>query len=197
MDGTTPYPPIMGYPHDLCHSGKLSEQTCGIVGNGNWDRDAYFRVNYGWDHAAWMSNTGLPADAARYDVYLWEIDNPNVAGKGIGVAQPIPGSPGQAAFSYPATGVAGIGQNSTQPDRRTIAVAVLNCNALNAHGKTRDVPVPSWLKVFLVEPAIKRGSGTDLYTDTKDIYVEFIEKSKAQDDDFSEVVRRDVPYLIK
>jgi Flp pilus assembly protein TadG len=197
MDGTTPYPPIMGYPHDLCHSGKLSEQTCGIVGNGNWDRDAYFRVNYGWDHAAWMSNTGLPADAARYDVYLWEIDNPNVAGKGIGVAQPIPGSPGQAAFSYPATGVAGIGQNSTQPDRRTIAVAVLNCNALNAHGKTRDVPVPSWLKVFLVEPAIKRGSGTDLYTDTKDIYVEFVEKSKAQDDDFSEVVRRDVPYLIK
>jgi hypothetical protein len=74
---------------------------------------------------------------------------------------------------------------------------VLNCRALNAHGKTVNVPVPSWLKVFLVEPAIKRGSGSDLYADTKDIYVEFIEKSKAQDDQFSEVVRRDVPYLIK
>ena len=64
-------------------------------------------------------------------------------------------------------------------------------------GKTTNVGVAAWLKVFLVEPAIKRGSGSDLYADTKDIYIEFIEKSQAQDDDFSEVVRRDVPYLIK
>jgi Flp pilus assembly protein TadG len=188
-------PKIMGYPHDLCHSGLLSEQTCGIVGDANWDRDAYFRVNYGWDHATWMSQTGLPANAARYDVYQWEISHQNVGGKGIAVPQSV-GS--QEAFSTPASGNgAGVPASITQPDRRTIAVAVLDCIAVNAHGKTSDVPVPSWLKVFLVEPAVNRGSGSTLYTDQKDIYVEFIEKSKSQDDQFSEVVRRDVPYLLK
>jgi hypothetical protein len=74
---------------------------------------------------------------------------------------------------------------------------VLNCQALNAHGKTTNVPVPSWLKVFLTEPAVKRGTGSDLYTDQKDIYVEFIEKTKASEDAFASVVRRDVPYLVK
>ncbi|WP_155265347.1 pilus assembly protein TadG-related protein [Sphingomonas segetis] len=189
-------PAIMGYPHDLCHSSLQSRYTCGIVGSGTWDRDAYFRVNYGWTHDQWVANTGLPTNAARYDVYKWELAHPNGTGtKGIDFPQPVAS---QAAFSHPASGNgAGVGESASQPDRRTIAVAVLNCRALNAHGKTVDVPVPSWLKVFLVEPAIKRGSGSNLYSDTKDIYVEFIEKSKAQDDQFSEVVRRDVPYLIK
>jgi hypothetical protein len=193
---TGSYPSIMGYPHDFCHSGRQSQYTCGIVGNGDWDRDAYFKVNYNWDHDQWVANTGLAEDAARYDVYKWEIAHPNGSGTmGINYPQAV-GS--QAAFSYPASGNgAGVGESSSQPDRRVIAVAVLNCRALTIHGKTENVPVPSWLKVFLVEPAIKRGSGSDLYTDTKDIYVEFIEKSKAQDDQFSEVVRRDVPYLIK
>jgi hypothetical protein len=64
-------------------------------------------------------------------------------------------------------------------------------------GKTTNVPVPAWLKVFLVEPAFKRGTGSDLYADTKDIYVEFVEKTVAQSNAFNQVVRRDVPYLIK
>jgi Flp pilus assembly protein TadG len=189
-------PKIMGYPHDLCQSSLQSRYTCGIVGDGNWDRDAYFRVNYGWDHTTWMAQTGLSATAARYDVYQWEIAHPNGSGTmGINFRQVIPS--GDAAYSIPATGVAGVPESASQPDRRTIAVAVLNCQALNAHGKTSNVPVPAWLKVFLVEPAIKRGTGSDLYTDTKDIYVEYIEKSKSQDDEFSEVVRRDVPYLVQ
>jgi Flp pilus assembly protein TadG len=190
-------PLIMGYPHDICHSGVIAKQTCGIVGTATWDRDAYFRVNYHWDHTQWMANTGLPANAARYDVYKWELANPNGSGaKGINFPQQA-GS--QDAFARPSTGVAGVAEGASQPDRRTIAVAVLDCYALNAHGKTTNVPVPSWLKVFLTEPAIKRGTGSNstLYTDTKDIYVEYIEKSKSQDDQFSEVVRRDVPYLIK
>jgi Flp pilus assembly protein TadG len=190
-------PSIMGFPHDLCQSGLQSQYTCGIVGDGVWDIDAFFRVNYGWSHATWMANTSLPATAGRYDVYKWEIAHPG--GNGTpGINQPqVVGT--QAAFgnSTQATGDAPADESTSQPDRRTIAVAVLDCNALTVHGKTTNVPVPSWLKVFLVEPAANRGSGSNLYTDQKDIYVEYIEKSKSQDDEFSEVVRRDVPYLVK
>jgi hypothetical protein len=128
-------------------------------------------------------------------VYQWEIANKNGTGtSGINFMQTA-GT--RAAFSIPATGRPGVAQGTSQPDRRTIAVAVLNCRALNAKGKTTDAPVPAWLKVFLTEPAVKRGTGSDLYSDTKDIYVEFIEKTVAQSDDFNQVVRRDVPYLIK
>lgn len=190
-------PAIMGYPHDLCHSGRQSQHTCAVQGNAEWDRNAYFRVNYGQTEAQWramlgVSNTATPS---RFDVYKWEILNKNGSGtKGINFPQAA-GS--QTAFSFPATGRTGVDEGPSQPDRRTIAVAVLNCRALAVKGKTTNVPVPSWLKVFLVEPAIKRGSGSDLYADTKDIYVEVVEKSTASSDDFEEVVRRDTPRLIK
>jgi Flp pilus assembly protein TadG len=202
LDGTAD-PEIMGYPHDICHTGVQSKQTCGIKGSAVWDVNAYFRVNYGMNEAGWRSAMGAPYSTttqipARYDVYQWELSHTNVAGKGIGVYQTVSTPANNAAFSFPASGNgAGVGVSASQPDRRTIAVAVLNCQALNAHGKTTNVPVPTWLKVFLTEPAIKRGTGSDLYTDQKDIYVEFIEKTKASEDAFASVVRRDVPYLIK
>ena len=196
-------PQIMGYPHDICHSGLQSKQTCGVKGSAVWDVNAYFRVNYGMDETAWRAALGAPYPGstqipARYDVYIWELSHSNVGGKGIGIYQPLPSPSKDAAFSFPASGNgAGVPASISQPDRRTISVAVLNCQALNVHGKTTNVPVPAWLKVFLTEPAIKRGSGSDLYTDQKDIYVEFIQKTDASADAFATVVRRDVPYLVK
>lgn len=197
-------PPIMGYPHDLCHSGLLSKQTCGIKGSGVWDVNAYFRVNYHMDETSWRAAMGAPYTSttqipARYDVYQWELAHTNQGGYGISVYQPIASSnPAQAAFSFAASGNGGgVGASSTQPDRRVIAAAVLDCQALNAHGKTTNVPVPTWIKVFLTEPAMKRGSGSTLYTGDKDVYVEFIEKTKQSEDQFASVVRRDVPYLVK
>ena len=190
-------PSMMGYPHDICHSSLQSRHTCGIAGSAVWDVNAYFRVNYGLNEAGWRAllakPTGIPA---RYDVYQWEIANPNGTGtKGLNFPQNVAAK--ATGFSRPATGRTGVAEGGSQPDRRTIAAAVLNCRALNVNGKTTNVPVPTWLKLFLVEPAIKRGTGSDLYSDTKDIYVEFVEKSQAQNNNFEEVVRRDVPYLIK
>ena len=201
-------PLIMGYPHDLCHSGLRSQHTCDIKGSAAWDVNAYFRVNYGipetglngWRALMGTSAPASPAIPARFDVYKWEIANKNGTGtKGINFSQVTSGN--NRAHSIPATGTAGVAESSSppysQPDRRTIAVAVLNCRALDVKGKTVNVPVPAWLKVFLVEPALNRGSGTTLYTDQKDIYVEFVEKTVAQSDDFTEVIRRDAPILIK
>ena len=198
-------PAIMGYPHDVCHSSLRSRHTCDIKGSAVWDVNAYFRVNYGLDEDGWRDLEDLPNTAAgkipsRYDVYKWEITNKDGTGtRGINFSQVSSGS--LRAHSIPATGVAGVAESTappySQPDRRVIAAAVLNCRALDVKGKTVNVPVPAWLKVFLVEPAVNRGTGSDLYTDQKDIYVEFIEKTVAKSDSFNEVVRRDVPYLIK
>jgi hypothetical protein len=75
---------------------------------------------------------------------------------------------------------------------------VINCRALNVHGKTDGIPVPTWLEVFLVEPALNRGQGSNIYTDQKDIYVEAIgETSASGNNTAGQVVRRDVPYLIR
>ncbi len=198
-DGTKD-PQIMGYPHDICQSGKRGTQSaCAIAGDGVWDINAYFRVNYGLNETGWRALLGVGSTAyvSRYDVYKWEITNPNGTGtKGKNFPQSATGG---YAFSYPANGYTGVAEGPGQADRRTIAAAVLNCRALNLHGKSTNVPVPTWIKLFLVEPTLKRGSGNsaNLYSEDKEVYVEFVEKSKAQDNTFEQVVRRDVPVLLK
>jgi Flp pilus assembly protein TadG len=184
-------PAIMGYPKDLCHAVRKQANTCGITGNGDWDRDAFFRVNYGWDHSTWMAQTGLSATATRFQVYKWEEANPNLGSKGISFPQIISSS--EAAFSIPATGH----QSTGTPDRRRISIAVLNCRALNAGGKT-TAPVATWLDSFLVEPAWQRGPNApaQIFTDQKDVYVEVIGATHVGSGN-AQTVRRDVPYLLK
>ena len=207
-DGTQD-PSNMGYPRDLCHMWERDSQTCGgasgvhIRGNGNWDRDAYFRVNYGWDRTAWTSAVATTPKAittttpTRWQVYQWELAHAGepIGGQTILAPKIISGT--EAAFSQPATGRTGVGASSTQADRRRISVAVLNCIALNAHGKTTNVPVPTWMDVFLVEPAMNRGQGQNVYTDQKDVYVEMIGVTTAGGGGAGQVVRRDVPYLVR
>ena len=198
------YPTIMGYPPDECHMSP-SSGSCGITGDGNWDRNAYFRVNYGWDSSTWQTQTGLSPTvantasnyASRYNVYKWERANPTVGGKGIGVPQQD-GSGNNYAFGEPATGHTGVSPTTSQADRRVIAVAVLNCQALQAKGKTTDVPVATWMDVFLVQPALTRKTGNQVIFSDKNIYVEEIGTTTASASDITaQVVRRDKPYLIK
>lgn len=184
----------MGYPKDLCHAVKKVSNTCGISGDGNWDRDAYFRINYGWDHATWTGKPGLSANVSRFDVYRWEINNPsNGTSPAKGIAIPISAAAKETAFSQAATGRPSI----TTPDRRRIAIAVLNCRALQAKGKETG-PVATWLDSFLVEPAFQRGPNkpAEIFTDQKEVYVEVIGATTVGSQN-SPIVRRDVPYLIR
>jgi Flp pilus assembly protein TadG len=192
------YPDIMGYPRDMCQAVTQSAQTCTIMGDGNWDRNAYFKVNYGWtNQAAWTAGTGLGATATRYQVYQWEDAHPSVtvsgANKGVGDPQVLSGN--KAAFGRPAAGIAGIPLSPT--DRRRISIAVVNCIAINLHGKTTNVPVPKWLDVFLVEPAFQRGSGANTFTDQKEVYVEVIGPTGADSANTAQVVQKSVPYLVE
>lgn len=193
---TSGYPDVMGYPRDYCHAVKQSTQTCGTLGTGSWDRDAFFKVNYNWNHATWMSQTGLPANVSRYKVYEWENAHTNVGGKGIAVSQT---ASGKTAYSYPVCRGAGITPGPTQPDRRRISVAVINCNALGLHGHATNVAVLKWIDVFLVEPSFNRGSGANKFTEDKEIYAEIIGESTAgtAGSTVGQVVRHDVPYLIE
>lgn len=197
---TSGYPDVMGYPRDYCHAVKESAQTCGVVGTGSWDRDAFFRVNYGWNsQTTWTSNTGLPPGAKRYDVYKWELAHPSVGSSpahGIGVPQPV-GS--KNAYGNPVCRTPGISPDLTTPDRRRMSVAVLNCAALGLHGHATNQPVLKWVDVFLVEPAFSRGSGSNKFTEDNEVYVEVIGESTSGTAGLTvgQIVRRDAPYLIE
>jgi len=195
------YPDMMGYPRDYCHAIKQGDQTCGNIGSGGWDRDAYFRVNYGWnDQATWTSNTGLSSTATRYEVYRWELDHPSVStssgSRGIGVTQTVGG---KTAHGTPICSSPGITPSANVVDRRRISVAVINCEALGLNGSETGVTVNKWIDVFLVEPSIDRGTGTNKFTERKEVYVEVIGEtaSGTAGSTAGQVVRRDVPYLIE
>lgn len=196
-DGNT-YPEVMGYPRDLCHAWSLTgDCSGGIIGNGVWDIDAYFMVNYGWDHAKWIDETSLDPAAGRvtrYDIYQWELDNPTVLGS-LDTQKTVSG--GYVSYSSPVCRPSLEPNPPTTVDRRRISVAVVNCKAQKLKGHETNVQVRKWLDVFLVEPALARGNGPSQRSTNGDIYVEVIGVTGSGGGADNTVTRRDVPYLIR
>jgi hypothetical protein len=153
----------------VCHAVSVTG-SCpgGIIGDGEWDRDAFFRVNYGWNNSTWKASTGLSANATRYEVYQWELNNPTVADMQQNV------SANRNGYSYPVCRPPGITPGGTTPDRRVMTVAVINCKAEGVQGRKSGVEVHEWMDVFLVEPAFPRSTNSDTRTTNGDIYVEVI-----------------------
>ena len=215
---TTTTPGAMGHPRDMCHAVSI-DGSCsgGRIGNSAWDRDAYFRVNYrrsggtywtgGSGAGSWQANTGLSASATRYQVYNWEIAHRYALTSqiidGVKVLDPNPaGATGSTTVAYglsvcsPTQGYGpGFVPGGTVPDRRRISAAVINCTANNVHGNSTNVPVEKWIEIFLVEPSLDRASGR---TNKGDVYVELIGETQAgAGATAGQVIRRDVPYLVK
>ena len=192
-------PDIMGFPRDMCHAVSL-DGMCGpggtpsVIGDGVWDRDAYFRVNYSWDHSTWMAQTSLPADTTRYDVYKWEMDHPTQVAAALAAQQPVGTKNG---YNYPVCRPPGVTPGPTTPDRRRISVAVINCQARGVNGRRNDVGVLEWMDVFLVEPAYTRGTGPTARTTNGDIYVEVVGPTNSVSEGNFQVVKKAVPYLIE
>ncbi len=207
---TTITPASMGFPRDMCHAvaSSTTGYCSGPFGDGLWDRDAYFRTHYRrgdgtrWNSANWKTNTGLTASATRYQVYQWEIEHRGQSIDGVTILGPNPaGASGPTLVSYGTSicsSVEGYGTGTvpddTTPDRRRITVAVVNCQAANVHGNSTNVPVRRWIDAFLVQPSMNRSR-----TSAGDIYVEIIgvTQSGAAGETAGQVVRRDVPYLIR
>jgi Flp pilus assembly protein TadG len=194
----------MGYPEDKCHSFKADGTgTCtgGRIGDGDWDRYAYFRsnpLNYPTVTSPTAMNSFLTTNfgtttPTRYQVYLWEMANSTDRLK----PEVAPG--GRSTYSRPsdlAGEPGGVSPSSTQIDRRVLAVAVINCAAEHVGGHTVDVNVKKWIEMFLVQPSVPRTVGTR--TDNADVYVEVIGLTQnATDEGAVQLVKKSVPYLIE
>lgn len=197
-------PAAMGHPRDMCHSvdPSVAGACTGPIGNGSWDRDAYFRTNYvradgtRWSSADWQTNTGLGPTPRRYDVYLWEIENAGDLVDGVRVLDPTPptasGSDKIARglpICSPAEGY-GSGQvpDADTPDRRKITVAIVNCIDQSVNGNSVDIQTVGWLEAFLVEPSYNRAR-----TSSGDVYVEVVGGARQG----VQLVSKKVPYLIE
>ncbi|HEX7693110.1 MAG TPA: pilus assembly protein TadG-related protein [Sphingomonas sp.] len=190
-------PNAMGYPRDMCHAVSANG-TCanGRIGDGLWDRNAYFYVNYGsaFDWRTAMTNAGYnPDTVTRYQVYQWELTN---AASRINTPRAV-GS-GTTAYGTPicwsGTPSGGIVPGGTNVDRRRISAAIVNCQQNSVNGNSTNVPVVKWVELFLVEPSANRTR-----TSAGDIYVEVIGEtnSGSAGGTAGQVVRKDVPYLIE
>jgi|GEM_PF-296907 len=217
---TTITPSAMGHPRDMCHAvssaGACAESK---FGDGNWDRDAYFRTNYlrtvngsggaagtRWTQADWQYNLthgpeALPmgtTEPTRYEVYLWEIAREGDVVDGVTIlATSPPGATGSTEISQSkpiCSQSEGFSGTMTDPDRRVMTVAVVNCTAEQVKGKTKDVKIATWIDVFLVEPSTARTR-----TSASDIYMEIIRENTlvATGNTGGLLIRRDVPYLVK
>jgi hypothetical protein len=168
-----------GMPRDTCHyTGSCAD---GNFGDKVWNRDAYFLANYGWDSATWPTQSGLPSDATRYDVYKWET----TASPSKLVAYQV------GADTHPATNPKITGQTATYSTTRTCAyrkprqakgpadegrrilpVVAANCESLNGKENLDEFHAIRVFNVFLTEPSMNRAvPGT---TDDKEIYGEIV-----------------------
>jgi hypothetical protein len=213
----------MGSPRDICHyfqssSGSYPLCANNRVGNGIWDRAAYFAVNHpGVD---WQNEPGLGPNVTRYQTYLWEaadtsrlrtnpLSGPNPVESTYGAAQNVCLGPGLAP-------------DPAGTDRRRITAAVVNCHAVPSLNGKRNLPVAGFIDVFMVEPSVDRfrcttggnpctsnSSSNNTFTmggasykvaygSRNDIYVEVIGASgTGQGGAIPQITRRDVPRLIE
>ncbi len=216
ISATTPLatsiiPTAMGHPRDMCHAVSDAGVCAGgeHIGDGVWDRDAYFRTNYvrtdgtRWNSTEWKTNTGLTASATRYDVYEWEIAHRDQVVDDVTVLSPYDptatgntlkryGKPVCSQLQTPSYGSGSI-PGGTTVDRRRISVAVINCVAESVNGNSTGGPVAHWMEALIVEPSRQRDR-----THQGDIYIEVISETQVgAGATAGQVIRRDVPYLVK
>lgn len=188
---------VMGLPRDYCHATSENGECPGngVLGTGEWDRDAYFRINFGWEPE--NVPTAVASDTiSRYDVYKWEAAHlAQGTGNGltVGANKPITAPSNFHGIPQP------VCRSTGDISRRILTIAVINCDAEGVAGRSVGVPVHRWVEVFMVEPSYNRLDNAGIKrTDANDVYVEIIRAiDVGGDGEAGEVVRRDVPYLIR
>jgi hypothetical protein len=144
----------MGLPHDTC----FANGTCTRFGDGTWDYDLYIDTNYGdgnglldaGEDAHLTPHVPAAYSGTRYGVYLAEIEYAKTAG--------LPG--GAILDGRDETGIAQCSTNvSSDPKRRVVIAAAIDCTANPINGKTSNVPVEEFVEVFMTEP-VGAGSGS-------------------------------------
>ncbi|MBY6015520.1 pilus assembly protein [Qipengyuania gaetbuli] len=201
----------MGYPRDKCHALSLAGSCTGNgsarIGDGNWDRAAYYATNglgtmpTTWSNYGYAELTGRSMPT-RYQQYRYDYDQ-RAANLNRRTFQHTRTSPPIKTVDYEHQGTPfcqapGIAPAST-PDRRILSIAVINCTAENVGANTTDADILKFVDVFLVEPVARRvGPDGTRFTNNSDVYVEVIGATTVGGGGTSgQEVRKDVPYLIE
>ena len=190
----------MGFPRDKCHAiSKLGSCALGTMGDGNWDRTAYYGTNglgsmpTAWPNYGYSELSGR-STPTRYQQYRWEYEQ-HAAGGGQLTNVNVAG--GYSVQRSPLCNGPGLPPAST-PDRRVLSIAIINCTAESVGASTTDARIQKFVDVFLVEPSARRGSGASLMTEASDVYVEVIgETVLGGGASQGQEIRKDVPYLIE
>jgi Flp pilus assembly protein TadG len=184
-------PTAMGLPRDVCHAVTTNgDCTGGRFGDGGWDRNLYFKVNYltsgtGWQTLSWLStwaaaNSVTLSTISRYNVYRAEVaaiqagtlrDSTAADAKRRFAYSTVQGGNTTSYYSYANPRCAlGHAASVTPPvkDRRVFTAAVVNCVAGGVQGSSSVAPI-GWIDMFIVEPSIDRPR-----TGKDQIYVEII-----------------------
>jgi len=211
----------MGYPEDKCHAFKddgigictpLVSGAGNRVGDGNWDRVAYFRSNSNGSTSptnypelqslttadttafnAFLTSKFGTTTPSRYQVYAYEMANivSRLQAQNAPNSLVHHGNPADMAGEPTA-----ITPGGTNRDRRVLSAAVVNCAAEGVSGHTPGVDVNKFIDIFLVQPSLARGNGTR--TSNADVYVEVIGLTHNNNAPSAvQVVKKSVPYLIE
>ena len=170
----------MGLPRDNIH---YCTYNVGAVcnnnrfGDGKWARGDYFNKYH---------SGRIPDEAetmTRYETYLWEIEEEFIPNETSGTGDQQRGVP-TCNLTVP----------DSSRDRRVLQVAVAsNCGDLR--GTSRPAEIEKWVEMFLVEPGVGNG-GRGNGDGGNEIYLEVI-REVDPGGAAPQVVRRDVPYLVR
>ena len=171
----------MGFPRDKCsYPAPDGPDNCDLMtsgarfGDGEWDIATYMWINHGIPLdpilVSTLNTTTLgphqyldfngDGRVTRHDVYLWELSIEMPAGP---LSSYTEEESSEVTMQCATEGM----PEETEPDRRELVIAVLNCNYHEVKGATPDVPVLMWVKLFMTEPM-----GT--YESNNDLYAEFV-----------------------
>jgi Flp pilus assembly protein TadG len=165
----------MGPPRDTVFT-PLSASG-GSIGNGQWDCATYWSFNHQSapaptvraDGSSAVCGTPATTTMSRYDVYTYEIKNNLMADPSRGTANTTP--PNDYKFSSPYTNqMVETGQplcagNTAVAGRRTMQIAVINCEAqaakITGGATATDIPAAGYATFFLNEPVPTTGTASD------------------------------------
>ena len=155
----------IGLPHDTC----FGSGTCARYGDGTWDYGTYIDRNHGDGNGTFDAGEDahllphIPAAYAgtRYGVNIAEIEFAKTAG--------LPA--GAILDGRDETGIAQCSSNvSTDPKRRVLIAAAIDCVANPIAGAATGVPIAEFVELFMTNPV---GTGTGS-PPSSDLWVEVI-----------------------
>jgi Flp pilus assembly protein TadG len=144
----------IGLPHDNC----FANGTCTRFGTGSWDYDKYIDSNYGdrngtleaGEDSHLVSHVPAAFENTRYGVYLAEIAYAQMANLKFGAI----------LSDRDETGIAQCSSNvSTNPKRRVVIAAAIDCTKHPINGAATNVPVDEFVELFMTEP-VGTGAGS-------------------------------------